>query len=319
VDAVGAAHDRGVTQRDLKPRNIMVDEEGRLKMLDFGLARSSLPTTAAPVDGGRYLDVPPKIAYSRARSAALQALRIDESLAAAHTSLAAVLTDREWDWIGADRDYRRAIELNPNDATAHSWYAEQLSRMRRHAEAIAEAQRALELDPVSIFSSMPVAWILYFARRYDETIEQAKKTLTLDPDYATALRILGWALEEKKCFPEAIAAHRRARALTEHRPNFTAQLSWAYAVAGRSPEARQILAALTETAKDSYVSAFDFALIHAALGETATALDWMDRAFEEHLDHLPYIRVNPRLDPLRGEPRFKELLRQMGLETDPTS
>ena len=271
------------------------------------------------VDGGRYLDVPPKIAYARARSAALQALRLDDNLAEAHTSLAAVLTDYEWDWIGSDREYRRALELNPNYATAHSWYAEQLSRMGRHDEAIAEAQRALELDPVSIFSSMLVAWILYFARRYDEAIAQANKTLELDADYATALRILGWALEETRRYSEAIAAHRRACALTGQRPNFTAQLARACAVAGMAAEARQILAELGATAKESYVSAFDFALIHAALGETATALDWLERAFEEHSDHLPYIRVNPRLDPLRGEPRFQELLRRMGLETDPTS
>lgn len=271
------------------------------------------------VDGGRYLDVPPKLAYARARSAAVEALRLDDDLAEAHTSLAAVLTDYEWDWVGADREYRRALELNPNYATAHSWYAEQLSRMGRHDEAVAAARTALELDPVSIFSSMLVAWILYFARRYDQAIEQANKTLQLDADYATALRILGWALEEEQRYGEAIAAHRRACALSGQRPNFTAQLGRACAVAGQAPEARRILAALTATGQQSYVSAFDIALIHAALGERTTALDWLEHAYEERSDHLPYIRVNPRLDPLRAEPRFVDLLRRMGLETDPTS
>jgi len=271
------------------------------------------------VDGGRYLDVPPKVAYARAGVAALEAVKLDDSLAEAHTSLAAVRTDYEWDWRGADQEYRRALELNPNYATAHSWYAEQLSRMGRHDEAITEARRALELDPVSIFSSMLVAWILYFARHYDEAIQQASRTLELDPDYATALRILGWACEETGRYDEAIAAHKRACALTAYKPNFAAQLGRAYALAGRTTEARQVLADLTKASVESYVSAFDIAIIHTALGEVETALDWLERAFEERSDHLPYIRVNPRLDPLREQPRFRTLLQRMGLEMDPTS
>ncbi len=270
------------------------------------------------VDGGRYLDVEPKIAYNRAGAAALRAVQLDDSLAEAHTSLAAVLTDFNWDWRGADREYRRAIELNPNYATAHSWYAEQLSRMGRHDEAVAEARRALELDPVSIFGNMLVAWILYFARRYLEAIAQATRTLELDPDYATALRILGWGCEETGRYEEAIRAHSRAMDLTGQRPNFTAQLGRAYALAGRCGEARGILAVLMETSRETYVSALDIAIIHAALGDVDTSLDWMDRAYEERSDHLPYIRVNPRLDVLRGHPRFQDLLQRMGLATDPT-
>jgi eukaryotic-like serine/threonine-protein kinase len=271
------------------------------------------------VDGGRYLDVEPKIAYGRAGAAAMMAVQLDDSLAEAHTSLAAVLTDFDWDWRGADREYRRAIELNPNYATAHSWYAEQLSRMGRHDEAVTEARRALELDPVSIFGNMLVAWILYFARRYLEAIAQATRTLELDPDYATALRILGWAYEETGQYEEAIQAHARARDLTGRRPNFTAQLGRAYALAGRFEEARGILAELVETSRTSYVSALDIAIIHAALGEFETALGWMERAYGERSDHLPYIRVNPRLDALRGHVRFRDLLERMGLAVDPTS
>lgn len=271
------------------------------------------------VDGGRYLEVEPKIAYGRAGAAAMMAVQLDDSLAEAHTSLAAVLTDFNWDWRGADREYRRAIELNPNYATAHSWYAEQLSRMGRHDEAVAEARLAMELDPVSIFGNMLVAWILYFARRYIEAIAQATRTLELDSDYATALRILGWADEETGRHEEAITAHARAAELTGRRPNFMAQLGRAYALAGRFAEARQTLDQLMEASKVSYVSALDIAIIHAALGEIDTALDWMDRAFEERSDHLPYIRVNPRLDILRDQPRFRDLLQRMGLETDPTT
>ncbi len=265
------------------------------------------------VDGGRYLDVPPKVAYARARAAALRAIELEDTLGEAHTSLAAVLTDYDWDWAGADREYRRAIELNPNYVTAHSWYAEHLSRMGRHDEAVAEARRALELDPVSIFSSMLVAWILYFARRYDEAIRQATETLDLDPEYATALRILGWAYEETGRFEEAIAAHGKACELTQHRPNFEAQLGRALAIAGRTEEARQVLADLTKVSTESYVSAFDIAVIHTALGDRERAFEWLERAFEERSDHLPYLGVNPRLDDLRGDPRFRDLLTRMGL------
>jgi serine/threonine-protein kinase len=148
------------------------------------------------VDGGRYLGVSPKVAYARAREAAERAVELDDRLAEAHTSLAAVMTDYDWDWAGADREYRRALELNPNYVTAHSWYAEQLSRMGRHDDAVGEARKASELDPLSLASQMIVAWILYFARRYDEAIAQGLKTLELDPSYATTLRILGWAYEE---------------------------------------------------------------------------------------------------------------------------
>jgi serine/threonine-protein kinase len=270
------------------------------------------------VDGGRYLGVAPNVAYSRARAAALRAVELDDNLAEAHTSLAAVMTDYDWDWEGADREYRRAIELNPNYATAHSWYAEHLSRMGRHEEAVAEVRKVPELDPASIFSSMIVAWILYFARRYDEAIERGRQTLELDPNYATAHRILGWAYEETGRYDEAIAAHLRAGELTDQGPNFTAQLGRAYALAGRDDEARKVLGELMKASERTYVSSLDIAIIHTALGEYDRAFDWLARAYEERADHLPYLKVNPRLDPLRQEPRFQDLLQRMGLISAPT-
>jgi len=265
------------------------------------------------VDGGRYLGVAPNIAYSRARAAALRAVELDDNLAEAHTSLAAVMSDYDWDWEGADREYSRAIELNPNYATAHSWYAEHLSRMGRHDEAIALIRRVPELDPASIFSGMIVSWILYFARQYDEAIDQALGTLELDPDYATAHRILGWAYEEKGLHDEAIAAHLRASELTDRGPNFFAQLGRAYALAGRSDDARKVLEELTMASKETYVSSLDFAIIYTALGERDLAFECLERAYEERADHLPYLKVNPRFDPLRSEPRFQDLLQRLGL------
>jgi serine/threonine-protein kinase len=265
------------------------------------------------VDGGRYLGVAPDVAYSRARTAAARALELDEDLAESHTSLAAVMTDYDWDWDGADREYRRAIELNPSYATAHSWFAEHLSRMGRHESAIAEVRLARQLDPVSIFSSMMVAWILYFARRYDEAMEQAQLTLSLDPRYATAHRILGWIHEETGDYEAAIECHRRASELTDRQPNFRGQLGRAFALAGRRADALAIIDELRQLSATTYVSSLDISITHTALGERQPALDWLDRAFEERADHLPYIKVNPRLDPLRSEPRFQSLLDRMGL------
>jgi len=271
------------------------------------------------VDGGRYLGITPTEAYTRARAAAERAVELDENLAEAHTSLAAVMTDYDWDWDGADREYRRAIELNPNYVTAHSWYAEQLSRMGRHEEAVAEARRARELDPLSLASSMIVAWILYFARRYDEAIEQAIRTLEIDPNYVTALRILGWAYEETGQYDEAVAVHERAAELAGQQPNFMGQIARAYALAGRSDEAREVLERLLELSGQTYVSSLDIALIYAALDEKDPAFEWLDKARQERADHLPYSKVNPRLDALRSDPRFQRLLREMGLVSGETA
>jgi serine/threonine protein kinase/tetratricopeptide (TPR) repeat protein len=268
------------------------------------------------VDGGRYLGVSPEVAYAKARAAAARAVELDESLAEAHTSLAAVMTDYDWDWEGADREYRRAIELNPNYVTAHSWYAEQLSRMGRHDEAVSEARLARQLDPLSLVSSMIVAWILYFARRYDEAARQALHTLELDPAYATALRILGWTYEELGRFDDAIAAHTKASDLAERQPNFAGQLGRAYALSGNEHAAREVLGELVKLSERVYVSSLDIAIIQAALGDKDAALDWLERAFAERADHLPYIKVNPRLDGLRAEPRFRKIMKQMGLLDD---
>ena len=269
------------------------------------------------VDGGRYLGVTPDVAYTRARAAARRAVELDDNLGEAHTSLAAVLTDYDWDWVGADREYRRAIELNPSYATAHSWYAEHLSRMGRHDEAIALVRKVPELDPASVFSTMIVAWILFFARRHEESVERARAALARDPSYATAYRILGWAYEELGRYGEAIACHRRATELTGYAANFLAQLGRPYALSGRQPEALALIDELQQTSEGAYVSSLDIAIIHTALGDHAKALDWLERAYEERADHLPYAGVNPRLDPLRSEPRFRELLERMGLGSVP--
>ena len=268
------------------------------------------------VDGGKYLGVAPEDAYTRAREGALKALNLDDGLAEAYTSLAGVMSDYDWDWSGAEREYKRALELNPNYVTAHYWYADHLARMGRHDEAIAEARWAQEIDPLSLVSNYIVAWVLFFAREYDQAIAQARKTLELDPDYVAAYRVLGWAHEEKGQHEEAIAAHQKASSLSGDGSGFKGQLGRAYALAGKTGEASKILDDLLELSRKTPVSSLDIAITCTALGETDRAFEWLSKACDEHSEHIPYLKVDPRLDRLRSDPRFQSVLQRVGLSDD---
>jgi serine/threonine-protein kinase len=268
------------------------------------------------VDGGRYLGVPAEEAYARAREAAEKALELDDDLGEAHTSLGGVLSDYDWNWAEAKREYKRAIELNPNYATAHYWYADHLSRMGRHDEAIREARFAQEIDPLSLISNHMVAWVLYFARRHDDAVEQARRTLELDDAYVASYRLLGWASEETERFDEAIAAHERAAALSSGSPNFKGPLGRALALSGRKGRALRILEELLASSRTTPVSALDVAVIHSAMGDVDRAFQWLTRACDEHADHVPYLKVSPRVDSLRSDPRFEALMQRLRLIDD---
>jgi serine/threonine protein kinase/Flp pilus assembly protein TadD len=265
------------------------------------------------VDGGGYLGIPSEEAYRKAKEAALKAVRLDEQLAEAHTSLAGVVTDYDWDWTTGESAFRRAIELNPNYVTARYWYADYLTRLGRVEESIRQAKRALEVDPLSLTTNFMLSWIYFFARRYDDAIEQARKTIELGPRFVPGYRVLGWAYEEKGELDRALEAHHEAAELSDNHVDFRAQLGRPHALAGRKDEARKILAELTARAESESVAALDLATLHAALGDVPSALAWLTRACDQHDDHVPYIKVNPRLDSLRSEPVFRDLLRRVGL------
>jgi len=265
------------------------------------------------VDGGSYLGVAAEQAYGLAREAAQKAVELDDDLAEAHTSLAGVLDDFDWAWEAAEREYLRAIELNPNYVTARNWYADHLVRMGRHDEAVHEARRAQAIDPLSLTSNFILAWVLFFARRYDEAIEQAHKTLELDPDYVAACRILGWAYEELGRHAEAIETHRKTAALSSGSPAFKGQLGRALALAGKRDEALRVLETMQKESERRRIPSLDIAILHAALGDTDHAFEWLVRACDEHSEHVPYLKVNPRLDSLRSDPRFDALLTRLGL------
>lgn len=262
---------------------------------------------------GWYSHIPPRESFALARSAASKALELDETLAEAHNSLAAVKLFYEWDWRGAARAFTRAIELNPNYATAHHWYAYSLTAGGDLDQAIGEMQRALELDPLSLIINVEAGWFLYFARRYDQAIEQFRKTLELDRNFGTAHSLVGFACLQKGLHDEALAAFHKAKAISEDAPSDLAMLGAACATAGRIEEAKQMLSELDALSRRSYVPHYGLALLHAALGDHDRAFAQLENAREERSGYMVLVNVEPMLDALRDDPRFGELVRRIGL------
>jgi len=253
----------------------------------------------------------PGEAYPRAEVAAVKALEIDEALAEAHACLGAIREEYDWDWVGAEKELKRAIELNPSYARAHQAYAEYLSAMGRHNEAIAEIKRAQELDPLSLIINALGAYVFIYARRYDEAIAQCQRTLELNAGFYPAHLYMGWAYEQEKLYGQAISEYQKTIALEEGNPVLRANLARIYAAVGNRPEALKIIASLRELSKRRYVSPYSVAQIYAALGDFDQAFAWLEKAYKEHQYQLVYLKVDPALDPLRSDPRFQDLLRRM--------
>jgi serine/threonine protein kinase/Flp pilus assembly protein TadD len=269
---------------------------------------------------GNLLQLSPKEAMPVAIEKTNKALAIDPQLAEAHTSLAKIKLSYEWDWAGAENEFRRALELKPGYATAHQWYGVYLSEMGRHDESLEHRRRALELDPLSLSISTGLARAYFWARRYDEAIAHLQNALERDPKYADTHWSFGLAYEQKKMYDEAVAAFQRAISLSktaefpEGKPEMIAALGHAYAVAGRRDDALRILEQLNElVGRQSYVSPYSIALIHAALGDKEQAFEWLERAYRERDESFIHLKVDPRLDHLRDDPRFAEMLRLIKL------
>jgi eukaryotic-like serine/threonine-protein kinase len=263
---------------------------------------------------GRYSHVAPAKAMPEARAAAERALQLDSQLGEAYTSLGFIKRYFDFDWAGAERDFRKSIELSPGYATAYHWYALLLTTVGRHDEAKATILRAQELDPLSLIISTNVGWVEQFARRYDASIEQLNRTLQMDPNYPTALGRRGEALLRQSKADLAVADFSKGVGLAPEDTELRAGLAAAYAVAGRQRESEEILKTLLARPAEEYVSPYDIAIIYAALGQKATALDWLDRAFDGRAGRMAWIKVDPALDSLRAEPRFKAILARMGLD-----
>jgi tetratricopeptide (TPR) repeat protein len=259
-------------------------------------------------------EVPAEGAYARAKAAALEALRLDDGLAEAHTSLASVQLRHDWDWGGAEREFRRAIELNPSYPTAHYWYGLYLAEVGRPEEAVAEVRRAQEVDPLSLNTSYHVGVVLYYVRRYDEAIEQLRSTLELEPGFVQGHRYLALACEQKRLYAEATAELQRAVALGGRSALLQSLLGHVDAVAGRKDQARKVARALRA---QPGTAPYHLAVLYAGLGEKEEALRWLEKAYAERSSWLTVLRADPRLDGLRADPRFEDLMRRVGLT--PTS
>jgi TolB-like protein/Tfp pilus assembly protein PilF len=250
----------------------------------------------------------PRDCYPKAKAAARKALELDDALAEAHTSLALVLCLFEFDFSQANREFQHAIELNPNYATAHQWYGnEPLVMLGRFDESIAEAKRALELDPLSLIINADLGNNYFFARRYDEAIEQLRKTLEMDPSFYYARWNLGQALETKGALDAAIKEYEKARALDDD-PSVLGLLAHAYASSGNKTEALKILDQLKELSRQRYVRPYSFAIVYLGLGDKEEALRWLEKSYQDRGYDICTIKVDPFLDPLRGDPRFEALV-----------
>jgi len=255
------------------------------------------------------LEVAPK-----ARAAALKSLELDNTLAEAQTSLATVRFNYDWDWNAAASGFRRAVELNPSYATAYQRNSLYLMSMGRTSESIAEMNRAHDLDPLSISMNFSLGSRLYLAREYDQAIEQLRNTIDMDPDFVLPHLVLGQAYEQKKMYDQAITELRRAVDISQNSPPSVAALARAYAVSGRTTEARKLLDQLMEQSKRRYVSPFYMAIVYAGLGENDQALDWIEKAYKDRSNAIVFAKVDPQLDTLRSTPRFQSLLHRLAFQ-----
>ena len=259
----------------------------------------------------------PQEAYPKARAAAIRSLELDGTLAEARVSLAFIKMVADWDWAGAEVEYRRALELAPGSAQAHYFHAyTYLTPKGQFEEAIAELKRALELDPLSLIINTNLGETLRHARRYDEAIVQLRKTLELDSRFGPAHDKLGRTYEQKGMFREAIAEFRMAMDYDPKNNQPLANLGHAYALSGQKAEARKVLAELQERSKKGFVSPGDLATVYVALGEKERAIALLEKAYEVHAFPVVFINIDRRFDSLRSEPRFQQLVRRIGLRPE---
>jgi eukaryotic-like serine/threonine-protein kinase len=254
----------------------------------------------------------PQDSVPKAKQAVQNALRIDEKLAGAHTMNAMLLLQYDWDWLAAERAFRRAIELDPNYALGRSFLAWHLAAMGRFDESIEEERRALDLDPLSAAVNADLGWDLYLARRYDEAIEQLRRAIDLEPNYWVSHVLLGRCYEQKGQLNEAVAEFEKARQIENSIPEVLASVGRGYALTGRKTEAHKILRELQDRAKREFVPAYTIAMIYTGLGLKEEAIQQIQKSYEEGSFYMIHLKVEPLLDSLRSDPRFNEVVRRVG-------
>lgn len=254
-----------------------------------------------------------KESYEKARSAALKALELDNDLAEAHTSLAYTKMYYFWDWQEVENEYRRAITLNSNYATAHQWYSEYLAGMGRFDEALVAIRRAKEIDPLAPVINAGEVWVLYHARRYDEAIEHGRRLAEMNPQFAEVHEYLKRCYDQKGMYREAIAARQTRRKLAQLDPTETEPIKRAAAAADARTYWQGRLEQEIADSQNEPPSSFDLAEIYAQLGDKDKAFEWLEKSFAERTYTMMYLKVAPNLDSLRSDPRFINMLRRVGL------
>ena len=275
---------------------------------NYALAYAGLADTYAILP--QYSSVPPKDAFEKATAAVAKALQLDDTIVEAHTALAETKVFWSWDWEGGRKEFKRAIELNPSYATAHHWYAFLLMFLGEFDESIEQITQAQELDPLSLIITANMGLMRFYARRYDEAIEYDKKTIEMDPNFGEIHWYLGMAYCQKRRYEEAIQELQRAAALSGQFAKHYATLGYAYVLAGKKDEAVRIVEELKKKGQDRYYAAS----VYAVLGDKDRAFECLDESFKERSDDIPYLKVDPILDSLRPDPRFKALLKKANLE-----
>ena len=278
---------------------------------DYAQAYCGLADTYALLGDWQYGVMPSREALPAAKAAAIKALNLDDDLGEAHTSLGFALSGFDWDWVSAEKEFQRAIALNPGYATAHHWYAWHLSLMGRHSEALAEMQKARSLDPLSLIINADLAEILLIAHRYDESRQQSRRTIDMDPAFALAHNQLAEVYLQQHMLDDAITEFQKAVQLSQGSPICTANLARAFAAAGRNAAAQQLLTALKQRANPAYSNATEIAMVYAALGEKAQAMAWLERGYDERFN--PGVLLRPGFDLLRADPGFQAMVHRVGL------
>jgi len=291
-----------------------LDQFNRAVQLDSTYAAAYAGLADTYVLMSVYSGTPPAESYPRARAAALHALKIDERLAEAHASLGRVKSFYDWDWTGAEAEFKRAIELKPSLSTAHHYYSILLRDVGRVDDAIAEASRALELDPVSLIISTNLGDTYYYAGQFDQAIAQHRKTILLDATFPPVHLYLGRALEQKGRFEDSIAEFQKARSLAGKGPYALGDLAHAYALSGRRGDAARLLGEMVERLRRGESLQAEIALVHLALGDRDQAFRYLEEAYKAR-SGLNDLEVDPRFASLHEDPRFHDLLVRMGLES----
>jgi eukaryotic-like serine/threonine-protein kinase len=257
--------------------------------------------------------LPPHEAIPKAKAAAMRALALDDALAEAHNSLGHMKLHYDWDWPGAETEFRRSLELNPGYAQSHHWYSHFLAASGRLEDSIAEGKRAQELDLLSPTMNLHVGWNALFARRYDEALGEFAKTLELQRDYGLAHSYRGLTFEQQGKYAEALEELHKSARLLEGNVVVAAAIGRVHALAGNRSEARRVLADLRQESTRRFINPFEIALIHVGLGDVDASFEWLETAYRSRSDLLVYLNVDPRLDRVRGDPRFKDLVARVGI------